>query len=169
MRRWGESILLSIVLASSCVSAVESTSETELVSHDWTACVNSSGFEELKLSGASDAIDGLSVESRTFLFRENIVLDPHLEITIDEGHIRDLRVTFEKVQTVSLDSLYDDLHDHMNTLYGQAMPTDAYSTWRAATPNGTLMEIELMDARPLFQREAIIIHWKEHTDRLYED
>lgn len=169
MKRWLESILLTIVLASSCVSAVESSSETGTLLHDWTACVNSSGFEELQLSGASAANDGLSVESRSFLYRDNIELEPHLEITIDEGHIRELRITFEEVQAVSLDSLYNDLHAQMNTLYGQAVPTDAYSTWRASTSNGTLMEIELMDARPLFQREEIILHWKEHTDRLYED
>lgn len=169
MRRWYGSVLLIIVLSSSCNSGVEPTAEPEPITREWTACVNSRGFEELALSGASDLIDGLNVESRTLFYSDKIDLVSYLEITVDEGHIKELRITIEGIKEVPMDSLYTDLHDHMNTLYGEAMPTDAYATWRAATANGMLMELELMDARPMFQREEIIIHWKEHADRLYED
>lgn len=162
-------LYLVIALSTSCSTHTKSTSEENPVISDWTSCLNSSGFEEITLSKAINLPDGRIEETSSIYYLNDTELLFLQELTIAEGQIRELRITIEGSLGVSLDSVYYDLQARLNTLYGLAMPTEAYSTWRAATSGQTLMEIELMDARPLFQRDEILVHWKEHADKLYED
>ncbi len=162
-------LYLMVFLTASCSEPAESTAKEIAVTPDWTSAFNSNGFEEIALSSAMDLPDGRIVESGSIDYLNQTELDILQEMTIEEGQMRELRITIEKTGGIDLDSIYHELNDRLNALFGPAMPTKAYATWKAATSNQTLMEIELMDARHLFQRDEILIRWKEHADRLYED
>jgi hypothetical protein len=170
MMRQSGLYFLVIVLAISCSSPSESNSERQNnTAASWTDSFNKNGFEDLSLSSEDVLPEGWSRHSIDLALSEEKKLSALQEVRMHEGKLRELRITFQPVTGTKLDSLFAKVNARMVNLYGSAKPTKAYSSWQAATQNGTLMEIEVMDARQLFQRNEIIVHWKEYEDRRYEE
>ena len=167
MRQAGLYLFL-IVLAISCSSEANNEALAPTAAY-WTDWFTKNGFRDLSLSSEIDLPDGRSEHSLELSYSEEKKIAAHQEIMVTEGMLRELRITFQPALGADLDSVFLEINTRIEYLYGNAKPTIAYSSWRAPSQNGTLMEIEVMDARPLFQRDEIIVHWKEYEDRRYED
>ena len=169
MTHWCRTVILVCILAMSCSAPSETDLAIVTESEHWTSCIVSGGVGNILLSAETELVDGriLNTENNICSIAEDVQTTE--ELTVEDGRIRELRVRFSVTETQKLDVIYSAIHERLVSLYGNSTPASSYASWRAASTNGTLMEIELMDAQALFQVDAIIVHWQEHQDRLYED
>jgi hypothetical protein len=162
-------VLLVCVLATSCSSPSESGSAIAADSEHWTSCIISGGIGNTFLSAETELADGRTQNPDSDRCSTIEAVHTSEELTVKDGRIREIRVNFSGNETHELDVIFSALHDRLVSLYGNSKPTTGYVSWKAPSNTGSLMEIELMDARALFQVDAIIVHWQEYEDRLYED
>lgn len=169
MTLWPWTLILVCILAVSCSSPNESEPVVSSTPEHWTSCIIRGGIGDVLLSAETELADGRiqNTESELCPFLEGVHTSQ--DLAVKEGRIRELRVRFSGTESQRLDIIYADIHERLVSLYGNSTPSADYASWRGASTKGTLIEIELMDGRSLFQVDAIIVLWQEYEDTLYED
>lgn len=97
------------------------------------------------------------------------VQDAIMRLRVEKGSIEEIRLIYRFDSLSHVSSGFQDLAKHFTDIYGPNRPTKGYGTWKTASTEGQLVEVELIDAQVLFQRPEIEAQWKIVNGRLYED